>query len=299
MTVYSINDIEALTGVKAHTIRIWEKRYNLINPKRTETNIRYYEDEDLKKLLNIALLNRNGFKISVIAKMTPEEMMDKVATLTEVDIDYDDQIDTLTLSMIELDENKFNRIIDKHIQEKGFENTLFEIVFPLLDKVSGMWMSGSFKRVHEYFLSFMIRRKIVAAIENIKDEDCKSNGKRVLIFLLNESIFGLSFILAHFLLRKRGFKVTNIGNSVLPQDILDAANLCKPDYLFTFYDVQGTVKEFDSMLNSLIGHGIHIPVLVAGAPVGQIDENKYENVNYLGSLDQTLTYFDFVSQVQE
>ena len=299
MTVYSINDIEALTGIKAHTLRIWEKRYGLITPKRTETNIRYYEDDDLKKLLNIALLNRNGFKISAIAKMSPEEMLEEVATLTEVDIDYDDQIDTLTLSMIELDEDKFNRIIDKHIEERGFENTLFEIVFPLLDKVSGMWMSGSFKRVHEYFLSFMIRRKIVAAIEEMKNEDGPDNGKRVLIFLFNESIFGLSFILAHFLLRRRGFKVTNIGNSVLPQDILDAANLCKPDYIFTFYDVQGTAKEFDSMLNSLIGHGIRMPILVAGAPMDQLDEKKYENVNYLGSLDQTLAYFDFVSQVQE
>lgn len=297
MTVYSINDLEKLTGIKAHTLRIWEKRYALIEPKRTSTNIRYYEDEDLKKLLNIALLNRNGYKISSIAKMSRHEILEKVSDLTEVDINYDDRIDALTLSMIELDEEKFNRIIDKHIVQKGFEETLFEIVFPLLDKVSSMWMHGSMKRVHEYFLSFMIRRKIIAAIEDLHEPDSGSNGKKIMIFLTNDTIYELSFILAHFLLRKRNFKVVNIGNNVLPQDILDAANLCKPDYLFTFYTSQGAVDDFNGLLSSLIGHGIQVPILVAGVPIGQVQTKDFKNVIYLGTLEQTIEHFEKLGAV--
>lgn len=294
MAIYSINDLEKLTGVKAHTLRIWEKRYGLIEPHRTQTNIRYYEDEDLKKLLNVALLNRNGYKISSIARMSPQEMMEKVSDLTEVDINYDDQIDTLTLSMIELDEEKFNRIIDKHIALKGFEETLFGMVFPLLDKVSSMWMSGSLKRVHEYFLSFMIRRKIIAAIEGLEEPEHMGQAPKIMIFLSNNSIFELSFILAHFLLRARGFKVVNIGNNVLPQDILDAYHLCKPDYLFTFYTAQGTSDEFNGMLSSLVGHGIEVPVLVAGAPYAHRGA-EFENVHLLGTLDQTIAYFESIA----
>lgn len=297
MTVYSINDLEKLTGIKAHTLRIWEKRYALIEPKRTNTNIRYYEDEDLKKLLNIALLNRNGYKISSIAKMSQHEILEKVSDLTEVDINYDDRIDALTLSMIELDEEKFNRIIDKHIAQKGFEETLFEIVFPLLDKVSSMWMHGSMKRVHEYFLSFMIRRKIIAAIEDLHEPDSESNGKKIMIFLTNDTIYELSFILAHFLLRKRNFKVVNIGNNVLPQDILDAANLCKPDYLFTFYTSQGVADDFNGLLSSLIGHGIQVPILVAGVPIGQVQTKDFKNVIYLGTLEQTIEHFEKLGAV--
>ena len=292
MTVYSINDLEKLTGIKAHTLRIWEKRYALIEPKRTNTNIRYYEDDDLKKLLNISLLNRNGYKISAIAKMSPQEILEKVSDLTEVDINYDDRIDALTLSMIELDEEKFNRIIDKQIVQKGFEETLFEIVFPLLDKVSSMWMHGSMKRVHEYFLSFMIRRKIIAAIEDLDEPDPEVNGKKIMIFLTNDTIYELSFILAHFLLRKRNFKVVNIGNNVLPQDILDAANLCKPDYLFTFYTSQGVADDFNGLLSSLIGHGIQVPILVAGVPIGQVQTKDFRNVIYLGTLEQTIEHFE-------
>lgn len=292
MAVYSINDLEQLTGIKAHTLRIWEKRYGLIEPKRTEANIRFYQDEDLKRLLNIALLNRNGCKISQIASMSQREILEKVAELTELDICNKGQIDALTLSMIELDEQKFNRIIDKHIEEKGFEETLFTVVFPLLEKVGNMWMSGSLKRVHEYFLTFMIQRKIVAAIEMGRDrgEDCK--GRRVLLFLPEDSLHGLSFILAHLLLRNRRFDVVNIGSNILPQDILDAANLCKPDFLFTFHTGRSPNADVQAYLKSLVHHGIEQPIIVAGVPGRMQGVDSKDNIVYLGSLEETMAYLE-------
>ena len=136
MAVYSIKDLETLSGVKAHTIRIWEQRYDLIQPRRTNSNIRYYEDGELKFLLNIALLNKNGFKISKLACMNRHDIAEKVAAIAEVNFDNDTQTDAMTIAMIEMDECKFVRVLECNIQQIGFERTMLEIIYPFLSKLS-------------------------------------------------------------------------------------------------------------------------------------------------------------------
>ena len=131
MVAYSIKDLESLSGVKAHTLRIWEKRYGIIKPSRTDTNIRYYMDGDLQKILNITVLNRKGYKISKIAGMPNDEIRQKVAELNDVGVVFEDQLDAMMLSMFELDETKFNIILDHQISSKGFEETMNDIVYPL------------------------------------------------------------------------------------------------------------------------------------------------------------------------
>jgi DNA-binding transcriptional MerR regulator len=165
VAVYSIRDLEKLSGIKAHTIRIWEQRYGIIEPQRTKTNIRYYQDEDLKFLLNIALLNKNGIKISKIAKMTKGEVAEKVAAISEINFEYGTQLDALTISMIEMDEFKFDRIVSTNIQQLGFERTMLEIIYPFLDKLSLLWLTGSINPVQENFMSYLIRQKIIVAID--------------------------------------------------------------------------------------------------------------------------------------
>ena len=139
MAVYSINDIEKLSGVKAHTIRIWEKRYDILANRRTDTNIRYYLDEDLELILNIAHLNKKGIKISKLATMTPEEIKQKIADSCEVDVIFENHIDGLMLSMFELNEYKFLKLLNHHIREIGFEKTMDDVIYPMLDKLSVMW----------------------------------------------------------------------------------------------------------------------------------------------------------------
>ena len=121
MCVYSIKDLEHLSGIKAHTLRIWEQRYNFINPKRTKTNIRYYDDQDLKLVLNISLLKDNGFKISKISKMSEEDMSREVMKITEKKLSYTEQIHALTISMVELNERRFEKIMATNILQLGFE----------------------------------------------------------------------------------------------------------------------------------------------------------------------------------
>ncbi len=128
MSTYSIKDLEQLSGIKAHTLRIWEQRYNLLNPKRTDTNIRYYDDSDLKLILNVALLNDNGFKISKIASMAPELMREEVMKLTDRSLTHDDQIHALTICMIEMDEDRFDKVLTTNIIKIGFEQTMLNII---------------------------------------------------------------------------------------------------------------------------------------------------------------------------
>ena len=200
MAIYSIKDLEKLCGIKAHTIRIWEQRYSIVTPKRTKTNIRYYQDADLKLLLNVALLNKNGFKISKIAKMSKEEIADKVAAISEINFEYNTQLDALTISMIEMDEYKFDRIISTNIQQIGFERTVLEIIYPFLDKLSVLWLTGSVNPIQENFMSYLIRQKIIAAIDNEPFSSGK-NVKKFMIYLPEGENQELSLLLMHYLLR--------------------------------------------------------------------------------------------------
>ena len=152
MVVYSIKDLENLTGIKAHTIRIWEKRYGIIEPRRTNTNIRYYLEEDLKKIMNIALLNRNGYKISKIAKLQNNDIHSIAAKLTDVDKTFENQLDGLTLSVLELNEDNFLKIFNANISQNGFKQTMLDVIYPLLDKLGMMWMTGSIEPIHENFV---------------------------------------------------------------------------------------------------------------------------------------------------
>jgi len=159
MSNYSIKDLEQLSGIKAHTLRIWEQRYNIIAPKRTDTNIRTYDDRDLKLVLNIALLKDHGHKISEISKLSLDEMNREVIKISDRQQNYPDQIHALTISMIDLDEDRFEKIISTNILQFGFENTIINIVYPFLSRLGTLWVTGSVGPAQEHFISNLIRQK--------------------------------------------------------------------------------------------------------------------------------------------
>ena len=202
MAVYSIKDLEKLSNIKAHTIRIWEQRYRLISPSRTKTNIRYYDDSDLKLLLNIALLNKNGIKISKIAEMTLEDITEKVSQISEVNFEYDTQLDSLTIAMIEMDEYKFDRILSTNIQQMGFERTMMEMIYPFLERLNLLWLTGSVNPVQEHFMSYLLRQKVIVAIDKeplLEGRDVK----KFVIYLPEGERQELSLLFMHYLLKSR------------------------------------------------------------------------------------------------
>jgi len=215
VAIYSIKDLEKLTGIKAHTLRIWEQRYGIIQPGRTKTNIRYYTEDNLKVLLNIALLNRNGIKISKIAKMEKEEILKKVAAISEINLEYDGQLDALTLSMIEMDEYKFDRIISANIQQLGFERTMIEVIYPFLDKLGLLWLTGSINPAQEYFMTYLIRQKIIAAIDSMPIA-MGMDVPKILIYLPEGEAQELSLLFMHYILKSRRFKVISLLKNNFP-----------------------------------------------------------------------------------
>jgi len=231
MGKYSIKELEKLSGIKAHTIRIWEKRHNLIAPSRTDTNIRFYDDDDLKKIINVSLLNNNGIKISRIADMTGDEMNKRVLEISEIQNDAAIHIDQLVLAMIGMDEEVFEKILNNLILRFGFEKVVAEIVYPFLDKIGILWQTHNITPAHEHFISNLIRQKIIVAIDSLPLPP--SGSKRVVLFLHENEMHEIGLLFYHFKLRKTGYRTYYLGQSVPHADLKQVVDVHQPEMLIT------------------------------------------------------------------
>ena len=291
MAVYSIKDLEKLSGIKAHTIRIWEQRYQIIEPGRTQTNIRYYTDDNLKLLLNIALLNKNGIKISKIAKMDDEEILEKVAAISEINFENDVQLDALTLSMIEMDEYKFDRIISTNIQQLGFEHTMIEVIYPFLDKLGLLWLTGSINPVQENFMSYLIRQKIISAINNEPIAQGKAIPK-FLIYLPEGESQELSLLFMHYLLKSRKFKVVYIGNYISLTDLKDVYQIHRPEFIYTIISETFTKPLVKDYVDNLATTFPETQILLSGYQVVSQKVQSDKNYSVLADLAETIAFLD-------
>lgn len=291
MAIYSINDLEKLSGIKAHTIRIWEQRYELICPERTKTNIRYYDDTDLKLLLNIALLNKSGIKISKIATMSKVEIQDKVAQISEVNFQYDTQLDAITIAMIEMDEYKFDRILSSNIQQMGFERTVMEVIYPFLERLSLLWLTGSVNPVQEHFMSYLLRQKVIVAI----DKEPLVSGrdvKKFLIYLPEGERQELSLLFMHYMLKSRRNQVIYIGQDITLDDLRDTYNIHKPDYVFSLINEPFPKISIQQYIDSVSSLFEKSQVLLSGYQVVNKELKIPQNMTILDSLDDTIRFID-------
>lgn len=230
MSKYSIKDLERLSGIKAHTIRIWEQRYELIAPQRTDTNIRFYTDEDLKYILNIAVLNNNGYKISRIATMSKEEVSEAVEKITAKSTSQESLIGGLIVSTIDLNHAQFELIFQQSVIRIGFETTFEEIIHPFLERIGNLWLTGSIAPAQEHFISNLIRQKIIVAID-AQPKFPKPDAKKVMIFTPENELHELGILLADYVFRKHQFEVYYLGVNV-PFDNLKLVNDKHPmDYI--------------------------------------------------------------------
>jgi DNA-binding transcriptional MerR regulator len=289
MAVYTINDIEKLSGVKAHTIRIWEKRYNFLPHRRTDTNIRFYQDEDLELILNIAHLNRNGLKISKIANLSPDEIKQKVASSCDVDLVFDQQIDGLMLSMFELNEFKFLKILNHKIKEFGFEYTIDKYIYPLLDKLSVMWIAGSVKGVHESFINNIIKRKLIIEIDKIK-ADYNPNATKFFIYLPEYEAHEMSMLYSYYILKSHGANTLYVGSQLSLQDVKDAVEIFKPDFIFTLFNDSYSESPLQPYLDNLEKIANGSKILISGYQTLQQKINTTDSLHILKSLDEIKSY---------
>lgn len=231
MGQYSIKELEQLSGIKAHTIRIWEKRYKIIEPSRTATNIRFYSDLDLKKIINVSLLNTFGIKISKIADMSLDDVNKKVLEISELQNDKGIHIDQMVIAMIDMEEELFEKILNNLILRFGFEKTITEIVYPFLEKIGILWQTQNITPAHEHFISNLIRQKIIVAIDGLPIPP--KSAKKILIFLPEGEMHELGLLFYHFLIRKAGYRTYYLGQNVPHDDLVSVYKVHQPDYMLT------------------------------------------------------------------
>lgn len=234
MATYSIKDLEKISGIKAHTIRIWERRYKLISPKRTATNIRYYCDEDLKRLLNVSILSQNGIKISKIALLDSSQLKDRVIDLC-VDVRSPSvQVEGLIVAMLELDEFKFNSVLTNSVIKVGFEATVELVLFPFLERIGLLWQAGSINPAQEHFITHLIRQKLIVAIDR-EMAVYRKTKQRILFFLPEHEYHDIGLLFYSLVARKENLDVVYLGPSVPIADLKQILLIKPVDYVFTAF----------------------------------------------------------------
>lgn len=291
MANYSIKDLEHLSGIKAHTIRIWEKRYHLLEPSRTDTNIRYYSDEDLKKILNIALLNKRGLKISQLARLANEEIAEKVLITTKDITDFEVIIDQLVISMVELDEQKFDKIVTRIILQTSFEETIMKIIYPFLDRIGILWMTGSINPVQEHFVSNLIRQKLIVAIDEILNKP-HTDPKKFLLFLPEGELHELGLLFLSYLIQKRGHEVIYFGQWVPLNDLAVTVTVEDFDYLLTSVISVYSCEDLMDYLNRLVATFPDKTIFASGNQILQLTQSLPDKVKKIDSLDHFLRFLE-------
>lgn len=261
MITYSIKDLERLTGIKAHTIRIWEKRYELIHPKRTATNIRYYDGDDLKQVLNIAILNRNGYKISKIANMSGEEISQKVLEFTTSPSSEEAQIETLLVAMIEFDDERIKTVLTNCSIRMGFEETVIKVIYPFFNRVGLLWQLNSINPSHEHYVSNIIRQKLIVAIDGLSG-NIRSNSKTFLLFLSEGELHELGLLFYNYLILKAGHRVMYLGQSVPLENVATTIAQFPVDYLVTSIHSSFSEEDFMQKLNRIGEKLPQLPVIL-------------------------------------
>jgi DNA-binding transcriptional MerR regulator len=289
MGQYSIKDLETLSGVKAHTIRIWEQRYNLLQPERTDTNIRFYCDEDLKHLLNVSLLNKNGIKISTIADMSEDEIRHKALDIVSDNKEPNVLLESLMHSMLDFDEQRFEKALNTAIMNGGFQKAFSDLLLTLLQRVGFLWTTGVVKPSQEHFMTNLIRRKLATAIDNRYVEKTEKSKKYVL-FLPEGEQHEILLLFSEYLLRINNHQVAYIGSSVPFDEIGFVRTKFKPDVLLTFITVPIQYYSLQSFVDKLSTSFPDLEVLVGGAQMDIIKPTLPQNVKHIKSLDDLCAY---------
>jgi len=284
-----MTQIETLTGINAHTLRIWERRYNFLLPDRTATNIRYYSDEQLRRLLNIAVLIRNGYRVSKIDQMQDHEIHDIVnVILLGSNTLRDDDISRLVFSMLELDEEAFNQIYQRNITRKGLLACMTELIYPFLKQVGVLWMNSKAIPAQEHFISNLVRQKIISATDSLPNPS--ADAPRILMYLLEGEHHEIALLLANFIAKDLGWKVFYLGADVPVENVNATQAIVKAHLMMTMFVVPRA-----SSINELlepIHRAIDVPLIVS---VKDKPMNDSEKRIYVASPEEFISYLNKVS----
>ncbi len=288
MNAFTIKDLENLSGIKAHTIRIWEQRYSLLSPQRTNTNIRYYSNTELKTVLNIALLNKYGFKISHIDKMSAGTIKEKILSLSHSDAQQERMVNELIGFMVEMDVDAFESTLNKYIEDKGIEKCIIQIIFPFLSRVGILWLTNHINPGQEHLVTNLIRNKLVVGLEAVPTNlNCKNTA---LLFLPEGEHHELGILFACYLLKSRGVRVVYVGSNIPLKDIEFIARFKKPDFLYSHLTSVANNFNFEKFLINVHQKIPDLPVVISGLLTQNYKKKLPENISLKKSLAEVMDY---------
>ena len=253
---FSIKDLENLTGIKAHTIRIWEKRYNLLQPKRTDTNIRYYDLANFQKLLNVSYLNNNGYKISKIATIEEHKIPLLVREIAAESNIESHAINAFKLAMLNFDQGLFYNTYNSLLKEKAFDEIFYDIFIPLLTEIGLLWQTDTITPAHEHFLTCLIRQKILINTEKLQSRQPNNSRKTYVLYLPENEIHELGLMFLNHELVSKGYQSIFLGCSVPIDSLTDLQNYYDDITYISYFTVKPEKKDIkqyiDDFNNTLI-----------------------------------------------
>ena len=277
MRHYTLYELEKLTGILAATIRVWERRYNIIMPKRTDTNRRWYDDDDLRRLLNISVMYHSGIKISKIARYSESELEEKVEFLTKDSVSSDTHINSLIVAMLSFNGNAVNEILLRSIINSGFEETFSNVVFPFLRRVGIMWHTGSVNTGAEHFITNIFRGRLISAIDSLPPAN-DPERKRVIMYLPDNELHEMGLLFYSYVIRKLGHEVLYLGQTTPFPALAEVNEKWHSDMLVTGVLSDLSISEPQEYLNDLSSTFKSQKILVSGSLAEEPVIDKYKNI---------------------
>jgi len=283
MNSFTIKDIENITGIKAHTIRVWEQRYNFLKPQRSDTNIRHYSNNELITVLNIALLNKNGFKISHIDKMSEADVKAKIFALTQAQAQQERTVNELIEHMIDLDVDKVEKILDNFISSKGIERTITQIIFPFLERIGILWLTNRINPAQEHLVTNIIRQKLILGIDGVKSPI--QTNKSVLLFLPEGEHHELGLLFIYYLLKSRGIRVYYIGANAPLKDVEYLTQYKPPTFIYSHLTAVAHNFNFERFLFNAGVQLKNFNVIISGLLTQNYKKKVPANISFKKSLN--------------
>lgn len=289
---FTIRELESLSGIKAHTIRIWEQRYHFLKPSRTLTNIRTYSNEELKTLLSVALLNKYGFKISRIDQMDPEFRENAILNLKDEEARNEHLVNEMIGYMIDLNSMEFETLLGKHIAQHGIDRTITEIIFYFLEKVGILWQTNRILPVQEHIVSGIIRQKIVSAIDHLPFVSGTENN--FLLFLPEDEHHEMGLLFVYYLLRKKGIPVIYLGANVPLKDLEYLIKIRSVANIYLHLTSYPKMHNFSKFLSSLSSFSSNASVLISGSVAQSYHKTLPSNIRLLKNFSEVNAFIEAI-----
>jgi len=283
---YSIKDLEQISGIKAHTLRAWEQRHKLINPKRTSTNIRFYGDDDLRTVLNTSVLLDAGYKIGQIAKLSSSELSAKALEESPYTGAYTYELNELKLSTLNFDLPRFEEVMSHCVSKFGVHKTFQEIIGDYIQELGKLWLAGNVSISQEHFMSSLIRQKLFSAIDSLPSVSVPKSGSYALFLPANE-LHELGLLYLTYVLKERGEHVYYLGQSLPKEYLEDLLNYKNVTHVISAFTTNPDVEQLDDYLVELddMVEGKDVQVLLTGYLFSQFQpKSDYRNIEIFQSL---------------